>query len=87
MRQDSQQALRLLGSVVPGPQRRVQQALVPRDHALDLPAMPVDPLGEPAFHQAAVLRLGSAVPVTAGRYNQKLCMEGMRKAAYSGWDS
>ena len=62
MRQDPQQALALLSGVVPGPQGRVQQALVARDHAFDLPAMPVDALGEPAFHQAAVLGLGPTTP-------------------------
>ena len=62
MSQDPQQALALLGGVVAGPQGRVQQALVPRDHAFDLPAMTVDSLREPAFHQPAVLGLGPTTP-------------------------
>lgn len=62
MRQNSQQALALLCGVVPGSQGRVQQALVPRDDAFDLPAMSIDPLGEAAFHHASVLGLRPATP-------------------------
>ena len=62
MCENSEQALALLGGVAAGSQGGVQQTLVPRDHALDLPAIAVDSLGEPAFHQAAVLGLGPTTP-------------------------
>jgi len=60
MCQDSQQALAFLGGVVTGPQRRVQPSLVPRDHALHLPAIPVDSLVESALHLATILCFGPA---------------------------
>ena len=60
MGQNSQQALALLGGVVSSPQRRVQPSLVPRDHALDLPAIPIDTLVESPFHLATISCLGPA---------------------------
>jgi len=62
MGQNSQQALALLGGVVACPQCRVESSLVPRDHALDLPAMPVNSLGETALHETSVSTLGPATP-------------------------
>ncbi len=60
MGQDSQQALLLLCRIVPGSQRRVQSSFVPRDDALDLPAISVDPLMESSLHLATISCLGPA---------------------------
>jgi len=65
MGQDSQQALAFLGGVVTGAQRRAQPSFVPRDHTLDLPAIPIDPLVESPFHLAAIPCLRPAAPGVA----------------------
>src|SRR4051794_41903756 len=65
MRQDTQIALPLPGGVRLTPQRRAQQALVPRERALRLPALPVDRLGEALLHLPAVARLGPLPPLIA----------------------
>jgi hypothetical protein len=66
MSQDPQQALPLLCGVVAGSQGRVEQTLIPRDHAFDLPAMSVDSFREPAFHQTTVPGLRPMATVLAG---------------------
>src|SRR2546421_9869635 len=73
MGQHAQVTLALAGRSGPGPQRRAEQALVPGEGALRLPALPVDapvsaPLGllaEPLHHLPAVARLGPLPPPVA----------------------
>ena len=65
MSQNFHQALLLLSGIGAGSQGRIEQTFMPRDRAFDLPAMPVDSLGEPALHQAAVPGLGPMATVLA----------------------
>jgi len=65
VRQDTQVTLPLTRRVRSAPQRRVQEALVPREGALRLPALPVLALGEPLLHLPAKPCLGPLPPLVA----------------------
>lgn len=73
MGQYTEVTLALTRCLGPAPQRRAQEPLVPREGALRLPALPVDPAitalpwpaAETLFHLPAVARLGPLPPLVA----------------------
>lgn len=60
MSQNSEQALTFLSLVVSGSQGGAEQPLMSADHALDLPALPIDAFEEPPFHLPPILGFGPA---------------------------